>query len=141
MDIMHYRGIYILVQDFNTVFGTLVVPSLKLGFVFVAILSFVTVLRLSENLNVLLIAMLSMFSIASCVLLTIMSLVMSKLFDTSVLFKRNFYPTLEQISDKQLRIYYGGQFNACQLIRGQVGGLYHMEARAKLSRIQHLIVV
>jgi len=139
MDIMHYRGIQLLNQDFNKSFGTFIVPSLKLTLLFVTILSFFAVVRLSHGMYVLLNVMMPIFTIIGIGLLFLVSANMSSLFDISEQFKRNCFRNIELISDKKARIHFMGQLKACSLIRGQVGSLYHMEARAKLTLIQHLV--
>jgi len=136
---MHYRGIQLLNQDLNKAFGTLIVPSLKLILLFVTIISFFAVVRLSHDMDALLNAMLVIFTTVAVILLCLISGSMSALFDISERFRRNFFPIIELIAENKARTYYARQLKACSLIRGQVGNLYHMEARAKLSLIQHLV--
>jgi hypothetical protein len=43
------------------------------------------------------------------------------------------------VEDKEKELIFEKELNACQLIRCEVGGLYHMEAKAKLT-LSHSIV-
>jgi len=73
------------------------------------------------------------------VVLLPMSILMSSLFEKSAQFQRNMLPYVQLIADKQTRKQVEGQLKACSLIRCQVGSLYHMEAKAKLTMLSHVI--
>jgi len=101
--------------------------------------TFFAVVRLWDDLDTLSLTMVVVVSILVPVLLMPISFIMSSLFDISDQFKYNLIPIIEASSDVQLRQYWKRQLNSCLIIRCQVGGMYHMEAKAKLTLFQHMI--
>jgi len=87
--ISYYRGINILMNDFNIAFGKLVVPFVKLGLIIAFVLSFVTVVRLHKYLDVLSLAMISTLVWTSILDLFPTAIIMSRLYDASQKFSWN----------------------------------------------------
>jgi len=137
--ILHYRGVYILNRDFNLTFGSICIPCLKLMIIFSFILSLFAVVRLRKDLDVLSFAMSSAVSVTCACFILPMSAIMSSFYDVSCEFKQNMLPILEKISNRRVRKYAEGQLKSCPLIRCQIGSLYHMEAKAKLTLLQHVV--
>jgi len=64
---------------------------------------------------------------------------MSSLYDTSVVFQQNIRHAIKSTVDEKLRKYLERQQDSCYLICCQVGNLYHMEAKAKLTLLQNIV--
>jgi len=137
--IIHYRGIYILNNNFNAAFGTLVIPVAKLILVIVFVFSFFAMVRLWSFLNPLSFTMMALVNPSTGLFLLPVSIIMSSLYDASAQFQKNMLPLIQLIPDKMGRIHIGRQLKSCALIRCQVGSLYHMEAKAKLTLLHHIV--
>jgi len=136
---MHYRGIEILNKDFNKACGEMVIPALKLTLVFDFVCSIFACVRFWSKLDVISTSMLFLFSLGGVILIIPMSMITSSLFDISNQFKWTLLSICGSISDRATRKHCSSQREACSVIRCQVGGLYYMEARAKLTLLQHVI--
>jgi len=138
--ILHYQGIDILSKDFNMAFGRLVVPFLKLSLVILFVTSFSSIVRLWSQLNILSILMLFIMVIGSSTTVIPASIMMSSLFDKSTQFQRNTSTAfVDRIPDRKEKKILRGHLKACPVIRCQVGNLYHMEAKAKLTLLHHAV--
>jgi len=137
--IMHYRGIYLLNQEFNFGFGKIFVPCLKILLIFVFISCLFAVVRFRTDLDGLSLTMISITLVTSASLTIPISIIMSSLYSASSQFKQHMIPVLSKISDKTVRKHIEGQLKSCPLIRCQVGNLYHMEAKAKLTMLEHVV--
>jgi len=137
--ITHYRGIDILSRNFNLGFGKLVLPFLKLLVVTVFITSFFAVTRLWSELNALSMLMLSVIAVASITLIIPISIIMSSSYDKSAKFQPNILPCIDMTQDLMEKKILRNQLISCSLIRCQVGSFYHMEAKAKLTLLQHIV--
>jgi len=135
----HYRGIYIFNEDFNTAFGSLFIPVCKSALGLAFIVSFVAVVRLWSDMNALSCTMVFAVSITTAFLLVPISAIMSSLFDTSSQLKHNAMEIVNTILDPKYRKYWKLVFESCPVVRCKVGGLYYMEAKAKLTLFQQLI--
>jgi len=136
---MHYRGIHILSNDFNLAFGKLIIPCLKLVLVMVFILASFAMVRLRNELDGLNFAFVLAVTVTTLGLILPISMIMSSLYDSSSKFQQNMLPVLNSISDEYERNLVQHQVRSCPLIRCQVGNLYHMEAKAKLTLLQHVV--
>jgi len=139
MAVNHYRGIYILNKGLNTAFGTIVIPFMKMVLIVIFVVSFFAVVRLSKELNAMVLTMLVIVSLTAALLLFPISVIMSSLFDISQQFQRNMRTVSGAIPDQKIRKHCKDQLKSCSLIRCQVGGLYHMEAKAKLTLVQYVV--
>jgi hypothetical protein len=63
----------------------------------------------------------------------------SALYDYSSQFQRNVLEASRGWKTKKTRVVVAKELQACQLIRCEVGGMYHMEAKAKLT-LSHSVV-
>jgi len=135
----HYRGIYIFNEDFNTAFGSLFIPVCKSALGLAFIVSFVAVVRLWSDMNALSCTMVFAVSITTAFLLVPISSMMSSLFDTSAKLERNVMKIVNTTLDATARKYWKLVFESCPVVRCKVGGMYYMEAKAKLTLFQHLI--
>ncbi len=136
---MRYRGIHILCDDFNIVFGKMFIPSLKFGIIIGFTCCLFAVLRLMSSLNFISIMVMILGTVGCTCTIVPMSIIMSSLFNASAQFKKNISPITRLIAVTKMRIQIEGQLKACSLIRCQVGSLYHMEAKAKLTLLQHMV--
>jgi len=105
----------------------------------VFILSFVASVLYYQVLTALSLALM-IFSVFLAVLVLIpLSIVTSSLYELSFQFHRNLEQRTATFLDKQLRRKMERQLKACPLIRVQMGGLYYMEAQAKLTMLSQVI--
>jgi len=136
---MHYRGILILITDFNMAFGRLVVPFIKLMLAIAFVVCLFAVIRLTQDLETLSLTLLVMLVVASAVSLFPISVIMSSLFDTSTQLRSNLIPIINETENTKARTYFDRQLLACEPVRCQVGSLYHMEANAKLTLMHNIV--
>jgi len=137
--IIRYKGIQIFCTDFNIAFGKILIPYLKLAIVVVFMFCFFAIVRLVSAMNILAFAMVLISFISCAVLLLPMAIMMSSLYDTSTQYRPNIAPMIENISDRNTRKQVRCQLKGCSLIRCQVGNMYHMEAKAKLTLLQNIV--
>ena len=137
--ILYYRGIYILNTGSNTVFGKLFLPFIKAVVVFGLILSFFAVVEKYEYLDTLSLFFVSAVTPTAFLLLAPISIVMSSLYDMSSQFHRNIFPKVHRVTIKKTKRILIYHLKSCPLIRCQVGNLYHMEAKAKLTMLHHVL--
>jgi len=126
-------------NDFNLVFGQLVVPFIKLCLIVAFVVSFVTVVRLHKYLDVVSLVMISTMVWTTILDLFPTAIIMSKLYDVSQKFSWNVSERCRPIALQTDRLFLKMQIESCQLIRCQVGGLYYMEAKAKLTLIHQMV--
>ena len=137
--IRHYKGAYIINKTFNTVFGTLIIPHLKIILILIFIFCFFALVRLFEDLNSISFAVVAVIGSSSMILLILITMIMSNLYNMSAKFSTNLVPQIHQITDKKKRRLLEFSLKSCHLIRCQVGNLYHMEAKAKLTTLDNTI--
>jgi len=135
-----YRKLLSFNELCNSLFGTVLIPSVKVAFAFGFILCFFSSVRLYKQLDVTLYLLVVVFSITALVVLTAMSIVMSSLYDISSRFQQNTRGrlqnlNLEKISKKILK----RELKGCRPLRCRVGSVYHMEAKAKLT-LAHSVI-
>jgi len=126
-------------HDFNLCFGRLIIPCIKLSLIFVFVFAFFAMVRLRRELDLVSFAFVSVAALTAAALGFPISIITSSLFDYSSKFKQHMLPCLDLLSNKLERKHAEGQVRACQLIRYQVGNLYHMEAKAKLTLIHEVV--
>jgi len=137
--VFQYRGLYILCKDFNAAFGIFLIPTLKLALIILYIFSFFAVVRLWNILNVFSFALVFATTFTSGFMLIPISILMSSFFDSSAQFQKSMEQIIQRIPDKRIRLHSERQLKCCSPIRCQVGSLYHMEAKAKLTMLQHIV--
>jgi len=137
-----YRCIYVLNNSFNVVFGRFIIPYFKFGIILGFITSFFAFVRLHDDLDFLPLVMVSVVMSVSIILLAPMAGVMSSLYDTSTQFSRNMSQLIQMIpynSSRRRSQIAEKQSKSCPLISCQIGNLYHMEAKAKLTLIHNVL--
>ena len=141
INIGHYRGIYILNRDCNETFGKLFVPFVKLSIILMFIVCFFAFARVYKYLDLISLAFVGTAALTTAIILVPISLTMSSLYETSRQFSRNLSARIDMDSDSdnRLRGILGFQLRSCQLIRCQVGSLYYMEAKAKLTLLHYVV--
>ena len=137
--ILHYRGIYLLNNVCNLVFGTIVFPFTKMATILVFILCFFASFRLFKYLDFLSLVFVASTAVTTCLSLVPTTLVMSSLYDISRKFSENLFPRIRFAGEKKTEMILKGYLKSCPLTRCQVGSLYHMEAKAKLTVIHNVV--
>ena len=96
--ILHYKGIYMINNEFTVAFGTVFVPVVKMMMISLSILGFFASVRLWKYLNI--VSILFVTSIWSTTLLGLIpvSMVMSSLYDKSLPFPRNLSPEVHRVA-------------------------------------------
>ena len=137
--ILLYNGIHILNNDFNVAFGRLLIPFLKIALIVLCILSFYGSVRLYHNMDPILYTFIVLVLSISVVFLVPTAMVMSTMFDMSTQLPHQLSPKIKRIPDKTTRQICEANLKSCAVIRVQVGNFYHMEAKAKLTLMVHLV--
>ena len=139
--ILHYNGIHILNSVWNVAFGKILVPFMKIALIVVFILSFFSCSRLFQYLDFFPCLFVATYVISSSVMLVPITLVMSSLYAISCNFQQNLFPRIHSADEKKTAHtnILKSQLKSCTLIRCQVGSLYHMEAKAKLTMIDNIV--
>ena len=135
---MNYRGVYILNNDCNMVFGTLYIPFAKMAIMLAIVLSVFALVRLYNDLHILSLFLLTSVAFTATILIGPISIAMSSLYDMSSKFPHNLFLQIHITPEKNSRIY-KLQLKSCQLIRSQVGNFYYMESKAKLTVIHNIL--
>jgi len=138
--IVLYKAIYILNTDCNLVFGQIMLPFIKLSvMIFFTACSF-TIIRFFDRLSLISLALASLIGCTAVILLIPTTIVMSNLFKISKDFRMKLISRIQHLHGesrrKQALLL---QLSSCYIIRCGVGGLYYMEARAKLTVISKVI--
>jgi len=138
--ILHYKSLVIITKDCNLVFGRILLPFVKLLLMIFFVTSFFALLRFYDQLNLIPLVLLILITYTTLLLLLPTTMVMSALYKTSKTFIRNLKPRIrslnESINQKEIL---KGQLKSCGLIRCEIGGLYFMESKAKLTLIHKIV--
>jgi len=137
--ILYYRAIYILSNEFNSAFGILFIPMVKLALIGVAMLSFFALIIFWDVMDIVGLGTIIFVLFNSIFLLIPVSIIMSGLYGSSVIFRHNLQNYVQLINNKKTRKYYETLLKSCPIIRCQIGSFYHMEAKAKLTLLQHVV--
>ena len=137
--IIYYRGIFMLNRDCNLTFGRLYFPFMKLGIITLFIVSFFACARIYQYMDI--ISYMFMVTVlgASLMLLVPISIIMSSLYDISKDFSRNLSPCIYTVAEIRSQKVLTNMLQSCGVIRSQVGNLYHMEAKAKLTMLGNVV--
>ncbi len=134
-----YKCCYILNHLSNISFGRVLVPGGKLVLITLITFSLFAILRLYRELDLFSLWLATALCINGGCILVPGVVLTSTLYKYSSQFQRNVLEASRRLSTKRAGLVLAKEVQACQLIRSEVGGLYHMEARAKLT-ICHSIV-
>jgi len=134
-----HKGIYLLNQDFNVALGRLYIPYMKLALMFGIVMCLFGVAKMHQDLDPLPLIFLAVISFASVILLIPVAIVMSRLFELSTEFSRIISPNIRKIPDRQSRKIAEMNLKACQVVRCQIGNMYHMEAQAKMTMFDNVV--
>jgi len=137
--ISHYKAIFLLNCNANLIFGSLVVPYLKLILSVGAVVGLFTVIRLHEAMDALPLVLASVLGLCSICVMVPIAIVMSSMYKMSTKFRRIMNSKVETLPNNRYRMTYLLDFRSCPLIRCKIGSLYHMEAKAKVTWFQKLI--
>jgi len=128
-----------LTEYLNIAFGTLFIPAIKLDVLIGLVISSFAVIRLRDELDALSSFLMHAILISTVVLIIPITMVLSSTYQISQQFNQALYPTRERITDRRTRDYFERQLKSCMLIRCKVGNMYYMEARAKLTMVDHTV--
>ena len=138
--IFHYKGIFIINNLCCIAFGTILVPFLKTLVIIGFILCFFACVRLFNYLDLISLAFVVAVSLLSAGSVVPMALAMSSMYDISQTFSQNVSNTsIRYVEDRKAEAILKKQLKSCAVIRFNVGGLYHMEAKAKLTMVHHVV--
>jgi len=138
--ILHYKALVNISTGCNLVFGQIALPFIKLFVMLLFTTSFFAIIRLYDRMNLLSFILLSVISWTTLLLLIPTTFIMSSLYKTSTNFIRNFTPPIRRMNaPTQEKGALLRQLQSCSVIRCQVGGLYYMEAKAKLTVMHKLV--
>jgi len=140
--ILQYKALYILNTKCNMVFGKIVLPGIKLVLMVAFTIAFFTVIRLYKYLHPLSLCMVTLVSWTCFLLLIPLTIVMSSVYGTSRRFLKVSNQCVWQLysnEDRMNKVMLKRQLNSCNLIRCQVGGMYYMESKAKLTVVHKLV--
>ena len=121
-------------------FGQIMLPFIKLFVMIFFTTCFFAIFRLYRHMNLLSLALTSLITWTTILLLIPTTIVMSSLYKTSKNFIPNLIPYIRglNISSDRKNILLR-QLISCGIIRCEVGGLYYMEAKAKLTVLHKLV--
>ena len=123
----------------NIVFGRFFLPFLKTLLISGFILSFFAVVRLYKDLDIFSLVLVAVLAASIPLVIVPISVVMSSFYDTSSKFNRQLCLRIHLIANKKHKAVFDRELKSCPLIRCQVGNVYHMEAKAKLTLIHHVL--
>ena len=139
--IINYRALSIMNTDCNVVCGRILIPFFKCALMVSFSTSFFTILRFYEQLNLPSFTLLALFVWSTILILIPTAFVLSSLFKASKQFLSSLILRIQKI--EKLPPEHKGillrQLLACNQIRCQVGGMYYMEEKAKLTIIHKVI--
>ena len=136
---LHYRAVFMANNEFNRVFGTIVIPFLKLDLMLVFVSGFFACARLFSSISLVSLFLSATVSITTIALLIPTSIVMSRMFDLSLNFHVNLSSQTLQITEKQARKVFVASLKSCQLVRCKIGNWYYMEGKAKLTMLHNVL--
>ena len=137
--ILYYKAIYVMNNEVNVVFGTIIIPYLKVILMLLFVSAVFACARLFETISFLTLVFAAILSITTTGLLGPISIVMYRLYDLSLNFPKNLFAETLQSTGKKSRKYLEANLNSCPLIRCQIGSWYHMEGKAKLTMLHNTI--
>ena len=126
-------------RDCNLTFGQLLFPYLKLGISILFIVSFFSCVRIFQYFNYISCVLMVTSASVSLLLLFLNSIIMSNMYDTSKDFSQNLFPYICNMSNIKSKKVLETMLKSCDVIRVQVGSLYHMEAKAKLTMLSNIV--
>ncbi len=129
-----YKSSFLLNRLNDAAFGRIYIPAAK----FMLMIFFINVPAFAvfcywDKLELLSISTLIVSFGAALPLLVSGSLVMSGIYDISSQFQGNMGKKIQPCGTKRMRGVWMRELRSCQLVRCQIGNLYHMEGKAKLT--------
>jgi len=137
--ILHYRALYIITTDCNLVFGEIMLPFIKLFVMILFTTCFFLVIRFHDHINLIYLILVGIIIPVTLLLLIPTTIVMSSLYKTSKTFIRNLTPSIQNLEVTNQKEILKRTLISCRVLRCEVGGLYYMEAKAKLT-VLHKVV-
>jgi hypothetical protein len=128
-----------MTTDCNLVFGRIMLPCVKLDLMVLFSTSFFLIFRFYDQLTLLSFVMVSLLVFTTLLLIVPTTIVMSSLYKTSKAFTFNVKPCIHNLKDTTQKEILKRTIRSCATIRCEVGGLYYMETKAKLTVIHKLV--
>ena len=136
--VTHYRGLVTVNIQSNIIFGTVLVPFTKLGLITIFIVCFFACARIYQDLDTISLLLVSTVLLSSMLILVPISVIMSYLYDISKEFSRNLSSKVN-VTNKRIKKMLKLQLKSCYAIRCNVGSLYYMESKAKLTMLHQMV--
>ena len=128
-----YKCAFLLNSLSNIAFGHLWIPGQKLILTLLIIVSAFGFIRFWDEQDIITLLNGVVLTTACICVVTLSAMLMSKVYSYSSQFKHNMYCRIHTVEYTGMTGLYKRKLRACQVIRCQVGGFYHMEAKAKLK--------
>ena len=112
---------------------------MKLLITIAVIVTFFAAVRLSEDLDWLSLMVMTLIPVAYVLVMPPIAVLMSRFFDISRKFSWNLFPRIQLVEVKGTREIFERQLKSCPLVRCQVGSMYHMEAKAKMTMLHNVV--
>ena len=126
-------------NEFNRVFGTIVIPFLKFALMLIFVSAVFVCARLFKSISLIPLAFAAILSFTTMALLVPTSIVMSRMFDLSLNFRMILFSETLQITEKNTRRILEASLESCPLVRCKIGSWYYMEAKAKLTILHNIL--
>ncbi len=133
-----YKSAFLLNNVSNNAFGKLLIPVFKLCAVLLVIVSSFGLIGFWNNFDIITLGIAIVATVAALVCIIPSADIMPTLYDTSARLEQNLNKNSEYL-DYKWQKQNKRQVRACQPIRCQVGSLYYMDSKAKLTLAHTLI--
>ena len=128
-----------LSKEFNSAFGIIFIPFIKLNLIMQLIFSLFACTRLFRNISFISLFFTSLLVLNSLLVLVPVTTLMSSLYTTSSNFVTHLSPQINQVTEKKTKRILEAQLKSCPVIRCKVGCLYQMDQTVKLTMLHNVI--
>jgi len=132
-------ALHLLTNLCNVTFGTLFIPAQKFIISQALVMAFSFLVAFYAEFDLLAVLFVGEISMVFPFFLISPALIMSSVFDTSLVFRERMKERISSTENRKEFTYYSKRIRAMRPLRCQVGNLYHMEARAKLTLLDSVI--
>jgi hypothetical protein len=122
----------------NIAFGRILIPGLKLNSVLLIITASFGLVGFWNELDLFSLGLVTVVVVASAILTATTAAMMSAVYDYSSQFKLNIRKQIQN-SGCEMQKQHIQEIRACQVIRCEVGNLYHMESKAKMTMVNTIV--
>jgi len=122
----------------NSVFGTLLIPSIKLGGIILVYMGVVAATILRKDIHFLILALFLAYLGVTLTTVTFGALLMSQVYNISKKFHGNLASTLSLVSDLNEKILIRKTLVSLPVMKSKIGTFYYMEGKAKLTLLDNI---